>query len=137
MNELYIIVPFSIGLLILFGILLGKYIVWTVQLSQIDKLRILHGFFTRRTLRAISEVFWESLLHRNIWKTNPLLGYMHTSFALGWLLLIIVGHIEAYVQAQSFSVPPWIPIFFRYFNHEHFYGARFFAHTMDFYCCTY
>ncbi|HPM13264.1 MAG TPA: (Fe-S)-binding protein [Bacteroidales bacterium] len=132
MNELYIIVPFSIGLLILFGILLGKYIVWTVQLSQIDKLRILHGFFTRRTLRAISEVFWESLLHRNIWKTNPLLGYMHTSFALGWLLLIIVGHIEAYVQAQSFSVPPWIPIFFRYFEHEHFYGARFFAHTMDF-----
>lgn len=131
MNEYYIIAPFTIGLAILIAILLGKYIVWTLQLSQIDKLRILHGFFTKRTLRAIHEVFWESLLHRNIWKTNPLLGYMHMSFAFGWLLLIVVGHIEASIQAQSLSIPPWIPIFFRYFEHEHFYGARFFAHTMD------
>ncbi len=131
MNDLFIIAPFTIGLIILLGILIGKYVVWTIQLSQIDKLRILHGFFTVRTLRAIREIFWESLLHRNIWKTNPLLGYMHMSFALGWLLLIIVGHIEAYMQASSLSVSPWIPIFFRYFEHEHFYGARFFAHTMD------
>ncbi|HON52319.1 MAG TPA: (Fe-S)-binding protein, partial [Bacteroidales bacterium] len=113
MNDLFIIAPFTIGLIILLGILIGKYVVWTIQLSQIDKLRILHGFFTVRTFRAIREIFWESLLHRNIWKTNPLLGYMHMSFALGWLLLIIVGHIEAYVQASSLSVPPWIPIFFR------------------------
>jgi len=129
-SDLFIL-PFLVGLGVLIIILLAKYITWTMQLSQIDRLRMLHGFFTRRTLRAIKEVFTESLLHRNVYKTNPLLGYMHMSFAFGWFMLIVMGHIEAYFHAGSMSVAPWIPIFFRYFEHNHFYGEKFFAYAMD------
>ena len=125
------VLPFMIGLFGLFVILIVRYFTWVATLSKLDKLRILHGFFTRRTFTAIKEVVRESLFHRNIYKTNPLLGYMHMSFAFGWLLLIIVGHIEAWVQAGTLSVSPWIPIFFRYFEHYRFEGSRFFAHFMD------
>ena len=37
----------------------------------------------------------ESLLHRRIFKVNPLLGYMHMSLAFGWFLLIVVGWIAS------------------------------------------
>lgn len=131
MSDILIIAPFTLGLVILLGILIGKYIVWTIQLSHIDKLRMVKGFFSTRTLRAIREVVNESLLHRNLWATNPLLGYMHTSFALGWLLLIIVGHIEAFMHAGTLTVAPWQPIFFRYFVHEEYVASQFFSHAMD------
>src|SRR5690554_2854872 len=130
MIEDYFVLPFVIGLIILLVILAIKYFSWIIQLSHIDKLRIIQGFFTKRTLSAFKKIWNECLLHRNIYKTNPLLGYMHMSFALGWFLLIFVGHIESYVHAGSFSVPPWESIFFRYFHHEHFRGERFFAHLM-------
>ncbi len=131
-NFSWFTLPFSIGTLILAVTLITKYVLWILQLSKIDKLRILNSVFTMRTLRAIREVCMESLLHRNVFKTNPILGYMHMSFAFGWLMLIIVGHIEACVQAGSLSVTPWQAIFFRYFEHEPFYGHKLFAQLMDF-----
>ncbi|MDA3882921.1 MAG: (Fe-S)-binding protein [Bacteroidales bacterium] len=132
MIEEYFVLPFIIGLFVLLVTLAIKYVSWIVQLSHIDKLRVLQGFFTRRTLSAIKKIWKECLLHTRIFKTNPLLGYMHMSFAFGWFVLILVGHIESYIHAESLSVPPWESIFFRYFHHEHFVGERFFAHFMDF-----
>ena len=67
---------------------------------------------------AIREVFSESLLHLKIFRKNPVLGYMHMSLAFGWFLLIVVGHIEAYVHYQTFKVPAYKAIFMRYFVTE-------------------
>ena len=131
-NFSWFTLPFSIGALILAVTLITKYVLWILQLSRIDKLRILNSIFTVRTVRAIREVVMESLLHRNVFKTNPILGYMHMSFAFGWLVLIVAGHIEACVHAASLSVSPWQAIFFRYFVHEPFFGHRLFAQLMDF-----
>lgn len=60
----------------------------------------------------------EALLHRKIFRKNPVLGYMHMSLAFGWFLLIVVGHIDAINHYQTFSVPAYKAIFMRFFVTE-------------------
>lgn len=112
------ILPFTIGLLFITCFLIIIVGVWISELSKIDKSRIVHNIFTRKSLVAIHEVFMESLLHRKIFRKNPVLGYMHMSLAFGWFLLIVVGHIEAYQHYQTLSVPAYKAIFMRYFIAE-------------------
>ncbi len=77
------IVPFIIGTSVLFAVILYKYVRWFVRLPRRDRLKVRRGIFSFATVRAAWECFTECLLHRRIWRVNPLLGYMHTSFALG------------------------------------------------------
>ena len=107
--------PFTIGLLFICSFLVIIVGIWISQLSKIDKSRIVHNIFTRKSLLAVHETFMESLLHRKIFRKNPVLGYMHMSLAFGWFLLIVVGHIDAYNHYQSLSIPAYKAIFFRYF----------------------
>ncbi len=71
-----------------------KWGVWLWRLPRADKMRIVRGLPTRRTAEAVWEVVSESLLHRRIFRVNPLLGYMHMSLAFGWFLLIAVGWVD-------------------------------------------
>ena len=64
----------------------------------------------------------ESLLHRRIWRINPLLGYMHTSLAFGWFLLIAVGWVEASLQLPGEIIPLHAHVFFKFFAPEVDYG---------------
>ena len=40
---------------------------------------------------------------------------MHMSIALGWFLIIVVGHIEVFLYVPQRSGLLYYPIFFRYF----------------------
>ena len=130
--EDYFVLPFTLGAIILFAILLVKYGLWIAKLSHRDKLRIVQSFLTRRTFAAIKDSIMEGLLHRSVFKRNVLLGYMHMSLAFGWFLLIVVGHIEVVVRYGSLVAPPWEVIFFPYFHHETFPGEPFMTNLMDF-----
>lgn len=110
--------PFTIGLLFISCFLVIIVGIWISELSRFDKSRIVHSIFTRKSLLAIHETFMESLLHRKIFRKNPVLGYMHMSLAFGWFLLILVGHIDACNHHQTFSVPAYKAIFMRYFVTE-------------------
>jgi Fe-S oxidoreductase len=112
------ILPFTIGLLFISVFLVIIIGIWISGLSRIDKSRIIHSIFTRKSLLAIRETFMEALLHRKIFRKNPVLGYMHMSLAFGWFLLIVVGHIDAVNHYQTFSVPAYKAIFMRYFVTE-------------------
>jgi Fe-S oxidoreductase len=118
MERIPFIWPFTIGLLFITSFLIVIVGIWISSLSKIDKSRIVHSIFTRKSLLAIREIFMESLLHRKIFRKNPVLGYMHMSLAFGWFLLIVVGHIEACNYYHSLSVPAYKAIFFRYFVSE-------------------
>jgi len=115
MEKTPFIWPFTIGLIFICSFLVIIIGIWISGLSRIDKSRISHSIFTRKSLIAIRETFMESLLHRKIFRKNPVLGYMHMSLAFGWFLLIVVGHIEACVHYKSMSVPAYKAIFYRYF----------------------
>ena len=45
---------------------------------------------------------------------------MHTSFALGWFLLILTGWIETLVYFKGHNVPLYVDIFFSYYVHPIF-----------------
>ena len=93
-------------------------------------MRFVRGVPTRRTLGAVGEVVCESLLHRRIFRVNPLLGYMHMSLAFGWFLLIAAGWIETMAYLGLRYVPLQGHVFFRYFatNLDH---KPFFDFLMD------
>ena len=110
-----------------------RWTLWLLNLSRVDKLLIRRGIFTRNTLLATWEVVRESLLHVRIFRTNPMLGYMHASLAFGWFLLIAVGWIETTMYLGSDIVPLQGHVFFKYFaphlNLEAHYTT--FEHLMD------
>ena len=107
--------PFILGAALMFLIVAWKWGKWLWLLPHEDKMRILRGLPTRRTVAAIGEVVSESLLHRRIFRVNPLLGYMHMSLAFGWFLLILTGWIETISYVGFRYVPLQGHVFFKYF----------------------
>lgn len=126
--------PFIIGLLFIFSFLVVVSFIWIIGLSKTDKLRIVRGIPSRKTLQSIGETFMESLIHRKIFRKNARLGYMHMSLAFGWFLLIVAGHLEASVHYHTASFPFWKSIFFRYAEQAPAVGfsGKFFAALTDF-----
>jgi len=103
-----------------------------------DRIKAGVSLFSKGMLKTVWEVFLESLLHRKMFKRNPLLGYMHMSFALGWFLLIVMGNLESRVYSGGHINPPYYPIFLKFFIHdsrvlpfEIFTLPGFFRFTMD------
>jgi Fe-S oxidoreductase len=109
------VVPFTLGLFILLSIFFYKLTGWINRLPKADKIKLRRGIFTVKSLVSVREVFMESLLHRKVFKTNPLLGFMHMSLAFGWFLLIIFGNIECRFHSNVLISPPYLPIFFKFF----------------------
>lgn len=126
-------IPFIVGALFLFAVVLTKWSLWFVRLPKMDRRLVRHNFFTRNTLFAVWEVVRESLLHARIFRVNPRLGYMHMSLAFGWFLLIVVGWIETIFYLGWEPIPLHGHVFFKYFMplngiSEH---IHFFEHLMD------
>lgn len=109
-------IPFLAGLAYLSVIILARGFKWIIGLSKLDKLRMLNLLKSRVFLKSVAEAFFEGLLHRRIFRKNPVLGYMHMSLAFGWFLLIAIGHMEVMVAEKSLLVPFYKPVFFRYFG---------------------
>lgn len=134
MNSEYFLIPFNLGLYFILIYSVVRSTVWFRDLSRPDKLRLQRGFFGRPFMDSLKEIVSESLLHRKVFRKNPVLGYMHMSLAFGWFLLIVFGTIEADLFGDRHLNPPSHAIFFRAFNPEH--GAAGFAHLygvlMDF-----
>lgn len=131
----HFVVPFNIGVIILVGVLVYKYVRWFTRLSPEDKQLVYSGIPTKQSLSAMGEVFRESLLHRRIFSVNPWLGYMHTSLAFGWFLLILVGWLESVVHFGTELVPPHTHIFFKFFApraSEEYMSGKLFGFLMDF-----
>jgi len=124
------VLPFIIGLYVVLAILFFKFLLWIIRLDHESKQKIKRGFFSKKTLYAIKEVFMESLLHRKIFKKNPMLGYMHMSLAFGWFLLIVFGKLGTLSFNHNFFNPLYYAIFFKYF--EPVSPPFFYSKTYDF-----
>ena len=107
--------PFIVGTSVMFAAVAAKWIVWFYRLPPADKRLFWRGIPTRKTFGAAGEVICESLLHRRIFRINPVLGYMHMSLAFGWFLLIAVGWIETVAYLGLRYVPLQGHVFFKYF----------------------
>ena len=99
----------------MFAMIAAKWLLWFIHLPKVDRHLVRRNILTRKTLQATAEVVRESLLHRRIFKVNPLLGYMHMSLAFGWFLLIVVGWIETIFYLGFEPIPLQGHVFFKYF----------------------
>ncbi|MCD8186924.1 MAG: (Fe-S)-binding protein [Rikenellaceae bacterium] len=129
------VLPFSIGLVFLFGVVLYRYFKWFFELPFSARFQFGKKIFSWRTLNAVRECIEECLIHKSVWRRNPLLGYMHMSFALGWFLLIVVGKLETSAYIGDLVNPPYLHVFFRFFYPEEsfsFHRGFNFAFLMDF-----
>jgi len=118
------------GVIALFCILSIKFGRWLLRFSKRQQKAIAKNILSFKTIKAIWEAIRECLFHRNIFKTNFLLGYMHFCFAFGWLMLIIMGKVEETFYSGTIWTNPWGGIFFKYFeNTAHSYP---FKYTMVF-----
>lgn len=134
MNSDLFIIPFLVGTIVMFAILVYKYMHWIKQIPTNGKEKIRANFFSMATLRSVKEAFIDSLIHVKIFKKNPVLGYMHMSLAFGWFLLIVVGHIETMFYEKAMFFPFQRSIFFRYYETggESYPFAAGFTFIMDF-----
>ena len=129
------VLPFTIGFIFIMIYLAAGIISTIKELPIEDKKKLGKNFFSRKILVSLKEIFLECLIHRKIFKRNPVLGYMHMSIAFGWFMLIILGHIEVQLYCPHRVNLPYYPIFFRYFmmeTHSTLKGSLFFF-LMDFF----
>jgi len=128
------VLPFMLGFLFLVVLIIYKFAQWLIRLNMREKVLFRHGMLSRKFLHAGNEVFMESLIHRKMFKANPLLGYMHMSLAFGWFLLIVLGNVESRLHTGAHLNMPYFPIFLKFFVTEKenipFYGG--FTNLMDF-----
>ena len=110
------VIPFSAGMVILTVLLAFRYIRWMSDLEAGSIRKIGTNFFTVKTVYAIREVFMECLIHRKVFRSNLLLGYMHMSLAFGWFMLIVVGKFETLYYTGKQANELYYPVFFRFFE---------------------
>ena len=129
------VIPFLAGLLFISVWLLLLFLKWIAELKRVSFVKLGKNFFTVKTLHAIGEVFMESLLHRKLFRKNPLLGYMHMCFAFGWFLIILIGKLEVIAYSGKITARPYVAIFFKHFvtPDVKFPCSELYAFLMDFF----
>jgi len=141
MREIYLsgysnfVLPFLFGMIfVLTWCVIGAIRV-ILQLSHEDRKTFLLSLVNPKIMaRNIRDWFCDCLFHVKLWKRNKLLGYMHSSIAFGWFMLIVIGHIEVFLYTPQRAHQIWYPIFFRYFVAvtESTMKGSFFFFLMDF-----
>ena len=142
MREIYLsgysnfVIPFMIGMLfVLTWCVVGAARV-ILQLPSEDRKRFFLSLVNPKIMaKNIKDWFCDCLFHVKLWKRNKVLGYMHSSIAFGWFMIIVIGHIEVFLYTPERMHQVWYPIFFRYFVAvtENTMKGSFFFFLMDFF----
>lgn len=130
------VLPFLIGMVFVLGYCLFGIFRILYQLPKEDRRRFLLSLITPRTaLKNIWDIFCNCLLHVKLWKRNKLLGFMHSSIAFGWFMIILLGHLEVFIYCPERVHLFYYPIFFNYFvaENESTIGGAVLFFLMDFF----
>jgi len=110
------VLPFVVGMVFVLGYCAWAMVRIVMQLSPAERRRFAMSLIRPSTLyRNLKDILLDCLLHIKLWRRNRLLGYMHSSIAFGWFMLIILGHIEVLLFVPGRINLLYYPIFFNYF----------------------
>ena len=113
------VLPFLVGMFFVLGYCAFGIIRILFQLSGEDRRRFLLSLVTPKTiLKNVRDIFCDCLFHVKLWKRNRLLGFMHSSIAFGWFMLIVLGHVEVFLFLPERIHLFYYPIFFNFFVAE-------------------
>ena len=130
------IMPFMIGMIFVLSWCAIGAIRVIMELTPQDRKKFFLSLINPKImLKNIKDWFCDCLFHVKLWKRNKLLGYMHSSIAFGWFMIIIIGHIEVLLYTPERINMVWYPIFFRYFVavSDSTMQGSFFFFLMDFF----
>ena len=130
------VLPFMIGMIFILSYCVIGLVRIILQLPKEDRKKFFISLVTPKTIaKNIRDIFCDCLFHVKLWKRNKLLGYMHSSIAFGWFMLIVIGHIEVFLYVPHRAKLFYYPIFFRYFvaETESTMRGSFFFFLMDFF----
>ena len=130
------VLPFVFGMTLILVYCLFGLVKVLLQLKPADRQKFLLSLITPAAiLKNLRDLFCDCLFHVRLWKRNKVLGYMHSSIAFGWFMLIVIGHIETILYIPERLHKLYYPIFFRFFmeqQHQTLQGSFFFF-LMDFF----
>ena len=110
------VTPFMIGMIFVLCWCLFGAIRVILELPKEDRKKLFISFLNPKIMtKNIKDWVFDCLFHVKLWKRNKVLGYMHSSIAFGWFMIIIIGHIEVNLYVPERIHHLWYPIFFRYF----------------------
>ncbi len=114
----WFVLPFSIAMsFILIYIIYSVYKIFK-RISSDERKLVFSHIFSFEIFTTIWIIIKDTLLHVKIFKKNFWLGYMHSSIAFGWFMLIFIGHIEVMLYTPHRTAFIYYPVFFRYFVME-------------------
>jgi len=130
------VLPFLIGMVFVLGYCAFGILRILNQLPREDRRKFLLSLITPQTaFKNIKDIFSNCLLHVKLWKRNRMLGFMHSSIAFGWFMLILLGHLEVILYCPNRIRLFYYPIFFNYFvaENESTIGGALLFFLMDFF----
>ena len=130
------VIPFLIGMAFVLVYCIIGAIRLILQLDAEDKKRFFISLITPKTIwKNLKDLFLNCLIHVKLWKRNRMLGFMHSSIAFGWFMLILLGHIECFIYMPHRVKLFYYPIFFNYFvaENETTIGGSVIFFLMDFF----
>jgi len=110
------VLPFLLGFTFAGVFLSLRIALWIYKLDKNEKSNLRKHIFSHSVVGSLKEIFKEVLIHCRIYKTNPLLGYMHMSLAFGWFMLILLGNLQVKFFSPDPINPPFYPIFLKFFE---------------------
>lgn len=125
-----------VGMLFVLGYCLIGTVRIITELPASDRRKFFLSLINPKIMaKNVRDWFCDCLFHVKLWKRNRLLGYMHSSIAFGWFMLIVIGHIEVFLYTPDRIHKIWYPIFFRYFVAvtDNTMKGSFFFFLMDFF----
>lgn len=113
------VIPFLVGMAFVLLYCFGAMIRVIFELSWQDRKKFFLSLINPKIIyKNFKDIFLNCLIHVPLWKRNKLFGYMHSSIAFGWFMLIVLGHIEVLLFVPGRINLFYYPIFFNYFVAE-------------------
>jgi len=113
------VLPFLFGMAFVLSYCLVGIVRILLQLPRSDRRHFLISLITPKMIwKNCRDIFLDCLIHVKLWKRNKVLGYMHSSIAFGWFMLIVLGHVEVLLYVPDRIHLFYYPIFFNYFVAE-------------------
>lgn len=139
------VIPFVAGMTFVLAYCIIGLIRIIFQLPKEDRRKFGRSLINPKSAwKNFKDLCGDCLFHVKIWKRKPLLGYMHSSIAFGWFMIIVIGHFETVALSplkdmqlplfQKLASNLYMPIFFRFFSEEaSTLSAHIYAFLMDFF----
>lgn len=110
------VIPFLAGMAFVIAVCIIKAARIIGELDKNDRRKFFISLLKPNLIiKNVIDIILDCLIHVRLWKRNRVLGFMHSSIAFGWFMIILLGHLEVLVYLPGRLSTFYYPIFFDYF----------------------